>query len=151
MIVLITTSVYLVSIAFGQGILGNLGINSQCYKYLGCNLGFFGYDAIEHFLFGVAIVWVLVWFFQKYPKFSLFDNKRWKNIFIIITLIALISVVWALLKFTHDAIRINILHQTLVNWKLHINFLDQPSNANTMGDFFFNLFGAVISLFFVKL
>jgi len=149
-IAIVATTIYLIANIIGEGIGGSLAANPSCLKYFGCTAGFFGFDAVEHFLFGVAGTFVLIFIFQKFPKYSILSDKRWKNILIIIALIALISVLWELLEFAHDIIRIDILHQALVNWRLNINLLDQPSNFDTMGDLTFGLLGSVITLIFAK-
>jgi len=147
---IISTAVFLIICIMGEGIGGSLASNPSCLKYLGCTNGFFGYDAIEHLFFGIAGTFVLIWLFQKFPKYSILKEKRWKNILIIVSLIALMSVLWELLECAHDVFRVDILHQTLVNWRLHINLLDQPTNLDTMGDLTFDLIGSVIVLFFTK-
>jgi hypothetical protein len=147
---MIATFVFLVVCIFGEGLGGSLGSNPSCYKYLGCTDGFGGYDAIEHFLFGIAAVWILISTFQKFPKYSLFQTEHWKNVLTIIALVVLISVAWEFLECAHDAFRVDILHQTLVNWKLHLNLLNQPTNLDTMGDLFFASLGSTIALFFTK-
>ncbi|MBU6142183.1 hypothetical protein KGO95_03675 [Patescibacteria group bacterium] len=141
-----TTAIWLIACIFGEGLGGSLGANDKCYPYLGCTSGFFGYDAIEHFLFGVAAVFVLIWLFRS--RFSLFSGVRWKDILILIALVALLSVFWELFECIHDLFRADILHQSLLDLRLHINQLDQPSNLDTMGDLSFALLGAFFASFF---
>lgn len=150
-IALFLLSVFILACTLGEGLGGSWGSNEACNKYLGCTSGFFGYDAVEHFIFGVAVVWIIVWLFQRFPQFSLLHNKRWKNILIIIALVVFVGVIWEFLECAHDYFRLSILHQALLNWKLHINSLDQPTNLDTMGDMFFGLLGSTLSLFFVGL
>jgi hypothetical protein len=147
---IIATSIFLLVCIFGEGMGGSFGSNPSCYKYLGCTTGFFGYDAIEHFLFGIAAVGILVWFFMKFPKYSLLHTERWKNILTVVALIILVSVIWEFIECAHDYFRIEVLHQLLINFRLHINSLDQPTNLDTMGDLFFSLFGSLTGLFFTK-
>ncbi len=142
------TVVWLIACIFGEGLGGSLGANDKCYPYLGCTSGFFGYDAIEHFLFGVAAVLVLVWFFRAYPRFSLFSDIRWKDVLTLVALIALVSVFWELFECAHDLFRVDVLHQSLFNLQLHINQLDQPSNLDTMGDLSFAILGSFLSATF---
>lgn len=144
----ILSAIFLVTCMFGEGLSGSWGSNNSCLPYVGCSDGFFGYDAIEHFLFGVAIIWVLIWIFERFPKLSLKQPVRWKNVFTLISTVALISVFWEFGECAHDYFRLDVLHQPLLNLKLHINHLDQPSNLDTMGDFAFALFGAFISVLF---
>jgi len=93
----------------------------------------------------------LVWFFFFFTEYSILSNKRWKNFLIILSTIALLAVGWELLECAHDVFRLSILHEHLLNLKLHINLLDQPNNLDTMGDLFFELFGSIITLSLVKL
>ena len=121
--------------------------NTTCYKYLGCNAGFFGYDAIQHLLFGPFLLFAIIWFCKKFPKYSILQKERWKNIVILIAIITFVALLWELCEFVHDSYNVTILHERLFNYRLHINSLDQPSNQDTMGDMFFNIFGAVIGIF----
>ena len=128
------------------------GANNLCYKYLGCNSGFFGYDTIEYFLFGVALIFILVCIFKKFPQYSMLNNiKNWKNILILITLVVFITLIWEFLKFFYDFFMTYILHQQLFNFRLHINYLAQPSNLNLMGNLAFSLLGSIFTLFFIKI
>jgi len=147
----VSMTVLLIACAFGEGISGSFGSNPSCYKYLGCTEGFFGYDALEHLISGIALTLTLIWFFKTFPKYSILSNVRWKNILIILSLIALFSVMWELAECVHDVFRLAVLHQPLLNFKLHINLLDQPNNLDTMGDMFFEILGSVIVLLFVKI
>ena len=144
------TSIFIIVCIFGEGWGGSFGANGACSPYMGCTAGFFGYDAIEHFLFGISAIWILIWVFQKFPQYSVLGEKRWKNILILIALVVLISVFWEFLECAHDYFRLEVLHQPLLNLKLHINYLDQPTNLDTMGDLTFGLVGAVVALFFTK-
>lgn len=146
----IFTTVFLVICIFGEGLGGSLGSNPSCYTFLGCTEGFMGYDALEHFLFGLAAVFLLIWLFQRYPKYSLLHTERWKNVLTIIALIMFVSVLWEFLECAHDAFRSEILHEALVNWKMHINLLNQPTNIDTMGDLLSALAGSIVALFFIK-
>jgi len=146
-IALSVTVVFFVLCLLGE-VLGNWGSNLVCYKYLGCTDGFFGYDAIEHLFFGLALVLVIIWFCKKFPLYSILNDKRWKTVFILIASAALISLIWEFFECAHDAFRISILHETLFNFRLHINSLDQPTNIDTMGDFAFSLLGSILAVFF---
>ena len=147
---IITSVLFFVVCIFGEGLGGSLGSNPLCYKYLGCTAGFVGYDAIEHFLFGISAVVVLIWLFKKYSKYSMLHSERWKNIFTLVALVIFLSVLWEFVECAHDVFRANILHEVLVDWNLHINLLNQPTNIDTMGDLFFALVGSIVSLFSVK-
>ena len=124
--------------------------NSYCSKYLGCTSGFFGYDALEHFTFGFVIIFSIVWICRNFPKYSILNDSTWRTIFSLITLTVFISVLWEFSECAHDVFRLNILHEYLINFKLHIDFLDQPTNLDTMGDISFNLLGSILALFFIN-
>lgn len=147
----ITTVIFLIVCLLGEGILQGWASNTKCYKYLGCTNGFFGYDAIEHFLFGIVTVWTWIWIFKKFPQFSLMQNKIWKNILLLIALTVFISLLWEFVECIYDIVRVEILNVPSFNFKLHISLLAQPSNLDTMGDFAFCLLGAIKALFFVDL
>lgn len=117
--------------------------NSRCFKYLGCNAGFFGYDALIHFLGGMIEAVFILWLAKKFPKFNFLQKNFWKNAVILIALIALLSVGWEFVEFGYDHVRMDILHQDLL---YPTNRLRQPSNSDTMGDLFFGLFGAAVMI-----
>ena len=129
-------------------ILGKFGpvfiANIKCYKFLGCNAGFFGYDAVLHFVSGILDATAIVVFFRKFPKLSLFHlsfASFWKNLVIIAALTALISLSWEIGEFSHDQFRINVLHENIVA----TNHLDQPSDADTMGDMTFAEIASILT------
>ncbi len=121
--------------------------NSTCFTLLGCNAGFFGYDAIEHFLCGAAVFLAILWLCKKFPEHSILPNERyWKIALTLVAYVALLAVLWEILECAHDYFNLSILHEHLFNYRLHINALDQPSNLDTMGDISFTLIGALVSL-----
>ncbi|MHB8661036.1 MAG: hypothetical protein ACYC75_03870 [Minisyncoccota bacterium] len=124
--------------------------NSACYPYLGCDAGFFGYDALEHFLFGFAAVWIIIWLCKKFPRYSILNAERWKSGLILVACIALIAVLWEIGECFRDAYLLDIVHEHLINLRLHINYLAQPSNFDTMGDLTFTLLGSLIALPFLR-
>ncbi|HUC88693.1 MAG TPA: hypothetical protein VMR49_01545 [Candidatus Paceibacterota bacterium] len=127
--------------------------NSMCSKYLGCGEGFFGYDAFQHLFAGIAIALAIVYLCRRFPKYSILRSRLWENILIIIALVALIAVVWEFAECAHDFFRVSALHEQLVSYRLHFqfNYLDQPTNLDTMGDLAFSLCGSIAALFFAKL
>ena len=147
----ISTSVFLLACIFGEGLGGSLGSNPTCFKYLGCTTGFLGYDAFEHLLFGISAVFILFWIFQKFSKYSMLHTEKWKNILTIIALIMFVSVLWEFAECAHDAFRVDVLGQALVNWKMHVNLLDQPTNLDTMGDLTFAFIGSILALLFIEI
>ena len=138
--------VWIVIVAGGEFTYNWAG-NAMCSPYLGCVSGFFGYDAFEHFFFGVAALMILFWFCEKFPQHSLLPEVRWKRILISLALIALVAVSWEIVECAHDAIRADVFHESLRNFSLHINLLDQPTNLDTMGDLSFTLLGGCIGFF----
>lgn len=142
----ILLAVFLVVNLFGE-VLGQAA-NSYCSSYFGCTNEFFGYDAIEHFLFGLTLSSGVIWFCKKFPHHSILQEERWKKWLFLISFIALISVFWEFLECAYDLIRVDVLGQHLFSFSLHINLLSQPSNLDTMGDIAFTLLGGIIPLFF---
>lgn len=124
--------------------------NNYCSKIFGCTSSFFGYDALEHFAFGIVIIFLIVWLCKSFPKYSILCENVWKTIFVLITFSVFISVLWEFGECAHDAIRLNLLQEHLINFKLHLDLLDQPTNLDTMGDMFFNLCGSLLSLIFLN-
>ena len=120
--------------------------NDRCYQFLGCNSGFFGYDALVHFVSGTMDATLIVWLMRKFPSISLFHNNFWKNLVVIISMVALIAFCWELFELSHDQFRMKFLHEDLVA----LNRLDQPSNDDTMGDITFSILGATITIFVLK-
>ena len=121
--------------------------NTTCSKFLGCVDGFVGYDAFEHLFFGIAAALVLVWLSKRFPEHSILHSERWRSALMVVAAIALLAVLWEILECAHDALRVDILHESLRNVSIHVNLLDQPSNLDTMGDLIFSLVGAVVGFF----
>jgi hypothetical protein len=140
----IATAVWLVLTVLGEFITG-WATNNICYRYLGCNDGFFGYDAMEHLLFGFALLMCMLWLADRFPPLSLIARKRIKTIVTLIAYVALTAVIWEMFECAWDQYRVVILHETLFSFKLHIDALSQSSNLDTMGDISFSLFGALIA------
>ncbi len=124
--------------------------NDLCFKYLGCNAGFFGYDALVHLTSGIFEAPILIWLYEKYYNIGLFhDLKRHdflRNLVILIALITLICFGWEMVEFLYDQFRMDILHQTLFI-PGHLNNLVQPSDTDTMGDITFGMLGGIIGGF----
>ena len=122
--------------------------NEMCYYYLGCNVGFFGYDAIVHLVGGILIVLSLLWLMRRFPSLDiLHDNDFSKNFLIVLALVALIGVGWEIMEFSFDHWRMVVLNENLIN----PNTLAQPSNGDTMGDLVFGLFGGTITMLIMRL
>jgi hypothetical protein len=143
-----STIVWLAVTSYGE--LFDGAPNSGCYPYLGCDSGFFGYDALEHFLFGFAAVWIIVWLCQKFPRYSILNEEFWKSVLILVALVTFIEVIWEIGECFRDAYLLDIVHEQLLNFRLHINYLAQPSNFDTMGDITFNLLGSLLAVPFMS-
>ncbi|MGC9605249.1 MAG: hypothetical protein ABSF56_00605 [Minisyncoccia bacterium] len=115
--------------------------NDRCYAILGCNIGFFGYDAALHFVSGVMDASLIVWLMRRFPAIDLFHERFWKNFLIIVSLVAMIAVSWEFGEFCHDQFRMKILHENMTV----PNRLDQPTDSDTMGDMTFSILGAALT------
>jgi hypothetical protein len=140
----IATVVWLALTILGEFVTG-WATNNICYQYLGCNDGFFGYDAVEHLLFGFALVFVFLWLGGVIPRVSLVAGNRMKTIVTLVAYVALVAVLWEMYECGWDQYRVVVLHETLFSFKLHIDALAQSSNLDTMGDISFSLLGALIA------
>jgi len=129
-------------------VLGSLGIwgphlmaNGVCYRLLGCNSGFFGYDVVVHFVSGIMDATLIVWLMRKYPSANMLHGRFWKDFLVIVSIVALIAVSWEFCELCHDQFRMKVLHENLTV----PNRLDQPTNDDTMGDMTFSIFGAAVT------
>ncbi len=140
-----TAAIFVIAIfllGWALGIRGPILIdNYKCYALLGCNMGFFGYDAALHFWSGIMDVVLIIWLTRKFPSFNLFHRRFWKNFLIIISLVAFISVAWEFGELCHDQYRMKVLHINLTT----PDHLDQPTNDDTVGDMTFAIVGAAMA------
>lgn len=131
------------------GVWGPVLISNQlCFRWFGCNAGFFGYDAIIHTVSAVMEVLFIVWLMKMYPRISMLTDSRLKNVIMLVSLVALLAVIWELGEFLQDRYFMYVLHIDLLH---PVNALSQPSNIDTMGDEFFSLFGATIAAWITML
>lgn len=140
-LLVLLVSIWILVWFVGGNVFGLLN-NSLCFNYLGCNAGFFGYDILVHFLAGMMEIVFILWLTKKSAKFNFLGENLWKNILLLIALMALLSISWEMYEFICDHLRMNVLHQNLLNQ----NRLWQASNSDTMGDLFFGLFGAAVMI-----
>ena len=145
--------IWILVTSFGELIYHWAGNTAVCSKYLGCTPGFFGYDAFEHLFFGIALIFFIIWFCKRFPKYSILYSSWWKDVLVLIAIVALVSIMWEFMECAHDFFRVSFLHEQLVSYRLHFqfNYLDQPSNIDTMGDLAFSIFGSVVALLFTNL
>ncbi|MFA6601940.1 MAG: hypothetical protein WCT02_03750 [Candidatus Paceibacterota bacterium] len=140
-----TISFALIALFLLVWILGSFGphliANHKCYAFFGCNGGFFGFDAFQHFLSGPMDVALIIWLSRKHEKVNLFQEKFWKNFLIIVAIVALVAVLWEIIEYGHDEFRMDVLGRNLTS----PNLLDQPTNSDTMGDMTMTLVGASLA------
>jgi hypothetical protein len=116
--------------------------NDTCYRLLGCNIGFFGYDAFVHFFSGVMDVIAFLWVISLMPKLYILNDAFWKNVFILVLVAAFVGSLWEVGEFIIDYIKVNFLH---INIFAPVNRMYQPTNSDTIGDMSFNMLGAFIA------
>jgi hypothetical protein len=117
--------------------------NDRCFRLFGCNIGFFGYDALIHLLSSIFEAVTIIWLMNK---FNLFKYNIWKNITLIIFIVFLLAVAWELCELVSDQIR---LHSTTLEL-IHSNFFDQPNRSDTIGDIAFSILGAGITTLLLR-
>jgi hypothetical protein len=115
--------------------------NGVCYRFIGCNSGFFGYDMIVHLVSGIMDAALIVWLMGKFPQANLLHGRFWKDALIIISLVALVAVSWEFCELSHDQFRMKVLGENMTT----PNRLDQPTNDDTMGDMTFSIAGAALT------
>lgn len=140
-IAIVTLAIFL-SLTFG------FGGNSQCLKYLGCNMGFFGFDAVWHFFGGIFIASTIVLIERMFPRLDFFQEDKLKNYIIFIALVVMIAVGWEMLEFTHDHVLGEIPYVRDIKI-LELQSVAQPSNPDTMGDLFFDIWGGLAASLFI--
>lgn len=141
-------SVLMFVLLAGTGLYGpDLMANGLCYRYLGCNTGFFGFDAVVHLASGITETLLALWLMRRFPSISLLHSSFWKNLVIIVSLAVLFAFIWEFLEFVPDHYRVFVLHINLFS----PNRLYQPDNTDTMGDMVAALLGAIlIAPFFIR-
>ena len=142
----VSGAVWLVVTCLGEFVTDWATNNTVCYAYLGCNVDFFGFDAMEHFLFGFPVIFGILWIGQRFLALSVVSPRYGKTILTLVTYVTFIAVAWELAECAYDAFRITILHERLFDFRLHIDQLAQSSNFDTMGDISFTLVGAIFGL-----
>ncbi len=116
--------------------------NDKCYAFFGCNAGFFGYDAVLHFVSGIMEASLIILLSIKVSALNFFHEKFWKNCIVIVSLVATIAVFWEIGELSHDQYKMKILHENL---RVPTNRLNQPSNNDSMGDMTFSILGGAIT------
>lgn len=145
---LVFTAVAFAGVQFGMGDILGLLSNSMCFPYLGCNVGFFGFDALIHFVGGAFLTTLILWLGERYKKFDLLQDNFWKTVLILLALIAFFGVVWEIWEFAIDHFRMLVLHENLL---YPVNRLNQPTNGDTIGDLTFNFLGALVAIAITKI
>ena len=52
--------------------------NAYCFRFFGCNAGFFGYDILEHFSGGLFSALAIVRLALRFPRINIFHNDALK-------------------------------------------------------------------------
>lgn len=127
-------------VLFGASKLYGLMRDGTCFKYLGCNSGFFGYDGLLHFVFGIAFAGSIYWFLSTYPTFYTPQDVAWKNFLVFCAVVVLVGFIWETIEFGYDHVRMIVFHINLIQ----PNQMAQPSNSDTMGDMALGFLGALL-------
>jgi glycerol uptake facilitator-like aquaporin len=128
---------------------GQFGANLRCFSLLGCNSGFFGYDAMfEHFLCAFVGTLLLVRFMKVHPNKSFLHNLLWKNAVMLIALVMLLSVAWEFFEFSHDQIVAQISPNSTLTFLSGRRL--QPNNTDTMGDLTFDFLGSIAAIIVLR-
>ena len=117
--------------------------NDVCYRIWGCNAGFFGFDFLVHLTSAAAMATLIAWLMKHYDFLNISHGGFFAKFVVIIACVALFGVMWETGEFIHDRYQTNILQEDLRN---PVNLLDQPSNADTVGDLFASVSGAALAL-----
>ncbi len=92
------------------------------------------YSAPYHFMGGVAMAMLYVYFWERHPELYGFKKSAWVNIAMCVGFVAMIGVWWEFYEYAMDAFAplIPILHPAISNFGL----------IDTLSDLFFDMFGA---------
>jgi len=137
----VSVSVFVVA-QFVGGDIFELSRNGRCFTLLGCNAGFFGYDALVHFLAGIMFAIFIVWLGESHPRFGFISANFWKSAVIVVALCTLIGTGWEIWEFGIDHLGSNVLRESFVL----TGQLLQSGNSDTVGDEAFNLIGSVVAV-----
>ncbi len=121
--------------------------NDYCPNYFNCTVGFFGFDALQHFFGGVIALFVIGFYSEMYPDYSLFHHNKTKNFLILLSVSIFMAYCYEVGEMVHDAFRFGILHIPISVSGKHQ--LDQASNLDTMGDIFFHAISSMIVIWFL--
>lgn len=127
-----------VALEFFLGWGKSLMVGDRCLRYLGCNVGPFGFDALVHFTGGLVEGLLFVIFLRsvRRPKVVIYQ-------FLTLAAFAVCTVAaWELIEWACDLYRVNVLHEDL--WH-PINHYFQLSKSDTVGDMVFGVGGIWIA------
>lgn len=116
--------------------------NSRCFALLGCNAGFFGYDAIIHVAGGIFFTALLIWLMNRHSYYNMLHDDLRKSAFVLLGIIACITIVWEVYEYILDYFGVLALHPA----GSYIDTLAQPGPADTVGDMAFELLGSCIGI-----
>ncbi len=111
--------------------------NHLCFPILGCNLGFFGYDGLIHFISGVCVGLGLLWAQGRFGGiFLAWGRTAWA----FAAWGAAVALAWEIMEWSYDLARIYLLNMDL----LSPNRLTQPNSLDTIGDIVLGLLGTML-------
>ncbi len=141
------SSILIFLIATYIGDQGGWTANQYCPNYISCVVGFFGFDAMQHFLGGAISLFIIGFYSDMYPEYSLFHENRVKNFLILLSVSIFLAFMFEVGEMSHDAWRFGIRHISQSMSGAHQ--LDQPMNLDTMGDMFFHSIASMIVIWFI--
>ncbi len=120
--------------------------NNYCPNYFSCTIGFFGFDALQHFFGGIISLFIIGYYSELYPQYSLFHQNKVKNFVILLSVSIFLAFMFEGGEMVHDAFRFGIRH--IAESVSGHHQLDQPTNLDTMGDMFFHAIASMIVIWF---
>ena len=137
---LLAASVVFLVFEFTGAIYPNWMANPLCFRIIGCNAGFFGYDSLVHGVSGIAETLTIFWAAERFPRFNVFHSSSLSlSALMVLGIVSLASVSWELIEFFWDTVLVVVPYINLI-------VLNQPSAADTIGDTSLGLFGSIVTL-----
>lgn len=100
-------------------------------------------DIPQHFLFGILSGITFYWFAYKLPRIVNLSGNKFFIALLVVSWAVFLGMLWEFLEFTRDFILIDYLRHNIRPAQL--------SNADTMGDLFFDLLGGLSLAIFMRL
>jgi hypothetical protein len=103
--------------------------NMHCFRFIGCNTGFAGYDGLVHFMSGICIGLGLIWLKRRGAR----HMAAWG---------LGIALAWEAMEWAYDWGRAAILGMDLL---APYNIMTQPSGIDTLGDVILGCLGTALA------